>query len=108
MFLQKDISVPETQSKKEGESHDDSDDESTDKTPTENETIALKKEDSDDEKPLPTLAKTLFEEAAQVEQSNVEKPVERRDTDAPVQDQPKTIQDELVDQRFIIFLAFLL
>lgn len=82
--------------------------ESTDKTPTENETIALKKEDSDDEKPLPTLAKTLFEEAAQVEQSNVEKPVERRDTDAPVQDQPKAIQNELVDRMVSIFLAFLL
>lgn len=88
------------------ESRDNSDYESTDRTPRKIETFASNKENLDDETLLETPPKTMLE--AMVEQSNVKKPVEIREPNGPVQDQPEketstherieTIQDGLVDQ----------
>lgn len=96
------------QGKSSDESDDDSDDESTNKTRTKNETIGLNKENSDDGTSLTTPPKTQFKGGATNERSNVEKPVKRRDTNAPVQDRPGNdtwkhervpiIQDELVEK----------
>lgn len=95
-----------------------SDAEWIDKKQTTNKTIALNKENLNDKTTSVLPSKMVIEEAAQFEESYVEKPVKRRDADGPVQDQPeketsthkrvKTEQDELVNQMVSIILAFLL
>lgn len=65
-------------------------------------TFAINKENLSDETP----PKTQFEGTAKGKHSTAEKPVEKRDTDASVQDQSKNIQDELFGQRVSLFSAF--